>query len=311
MLTLTSFAVAALMMTPPGAMPRQPDELPGVYLDRAGFSELMIQNSVLGGFVGLSLTQAAFGNNVRGASGLTLGIGAGVGLPLLLLRGRSISAAQAAYYNFGERWGLTNGLLLPLLWNGRDSRTYAGSLTGMFGVGLAAAVLTYPEVRLTPGQISALGSGQLFGAVTASLTMLLFDVVPASGAGFAGPVLLVSNAGAAAAYLARDSFDIDRRRVIFGDLGGYLGLAVGIGAGFLITGGSDFVGKTQTYAGCMLAGMLAGWAAGYSLSDGLDEFRDPSEASLAAALDAPVPFVKTSDTPMAQRAFGLMLRGHF
>ncbi len=269
-------AVTAAPVADSWPPPLEPDDLPpAVYLDRAGFSELVIQNSLLGGVVGFGVTQAVFGSKqpLRAFSGLPLGFGAGVLLPVLLTRGKPVHVAQAQLYNFGERWGLLMGALLPGVLGVDDGRVVWGSSAGFFGLGLAGALWAYPHLELSPGQVAALDSGHTFGALSAALLMLVFNVVPESRAAFSAPVLFFANAGMAAAYLSRDLFRIDRRRVVLVDFGGYLGALVGIGGGFLVTGGASLRGKPQIYGASMASGMVAGLVAAYLLSDDLDAFR--------------------------------------
>jgi hypothetical protein len=268
------------------AAPLEPGELPGdVYLDRTGFPELMIQNSILGPFVGGAITESIFDDDepVRAASGFYLGLGAGIALPIIATHRAPIGAAQAAYINFAERWALINGLIMPGLWNNRERDAAAITLSANLGVGVVGAVLTWPRLELTPGQVSALGTAHLFGVVTSALVLWSFDVVPDSQASFAGPTLFVANAAVAGVFLTRDVFDIDRRRVILMDLGGLGGLLTGTGVAFLIAGGEDWRSKGSIYGSSMLGGMLAGMAFAYAMSSDLDEYRAAAVPSLSLA----------------------------
>ncbi len=289
---------------PAAAAPLEPDELPPeVYVDRSGFAELVIQNTVLGPLVGLTVTQALFGadERVRGFSGFYLGLGAGVVLPIVLTHDEPLPAAQATYLNFGERFGLLNGLLVPYLWGSGYSRDHALGASVGFGLGLGGAIATWPALRLSPGEASALGTAQLFGLATGALLMLSFDVVPHGGTSFAAPLLLFSNAGVAGVLLTRDLFAIDRRRVFVVDLGGLGGMLVGTGVGFLIAGGEDWRAKGSIYGSAMLAGMLAGLGFGYVASSGLDEYEAGVPLGVAPTL--------LPGAPGAPLAVGLALTG--
>lgn len=294
--------------------PLEPRDVPNdVFLDRAGFPELVLQNSILGAVAGFTLGASITndGNALRIQATTLLGVGAGVLGPILLLRRKPIHAAQAQLYNFGERWGITTGLLVPALWNARDNRVYYGSIAGFFALGLGTGILLYPELELSPGQTSALGTGHTLGTIAGGLLLLAFNVVPDNRLATAAPVLFFGNAGMLAAYLLRDRFNIDRRRVIFTDLGAYAGTALGLGTGFLITGGDNIKNKPQLYGGTMLLGLIGGAVLGYVLSDELDEYKYSVDIA-GVALEAPAPGLIAPASFDARPALGInVLQGRF
>jgi hypothetical protein len=310
MLRVGWFALALLVATSARGAPLEPHEVPeDVYRDRTGLPELVVHNTLMGPIIGYNLTLAIFGSEqpTRAVSGLPLGFAAGLLLPNMLLRGKRITAAEASYYNFGERWGLINGILVPLLWNNDNGRTSAASAAAGGSIGLAATLLTQDELELTPGQASALGTAHIFGIFGAALLAWTFDVVPDSGASFAGPILLFSNASVAGVLLTRDVFDIDRRRVILIDLGGLVGLFAGVGAGFAIAGGEDWRGKGSIFGGSMLTGMVGGMALTYALTSDLDEYKESGPVRPLSLVPLPLAPRDSQGEP----AWGLGLVGGF
>jgi hypothetical protein len=271
-----SAAPVAVPAAEPSTGPLDPRDVPeSVFVDRAGFPELVIHNTLTGPIAGLALTQALFpGQRVRAFSGLPIGLGLGVLLPIVLTGDEPVHASAAAFYNFGERWGLLTGPFVPALWSSDHHRDYWAATALFFGLGLGATLWLEPHLQLDPGQVSLLGTGHLFGMIIGGLLMLTFDVVPEGRAAFAAPVLLFGNAGLAFALLLREQFSIDRRRVLAVDLAGLVGMVGGAGVGFLITGGNDdWRQKPQVYGLSMLAGLGGGMALGYVLSASLDEYQ--------------------------------------
>ncbi len=271
-----------------GAAPSGPleprDVPPEVFLDRSGFPELVIHNSLVGPIAGLAVTQALFPGDdqqLRAISGLPLGLAAGILVPIGVTWGKPVNSSAVALVNFGERWGLLNGLFVPALWGSNEQQQYWASTAVLFGVGLGSALVLEPRLELTPGQVSAMGTGQIFGMVAGGLLLMSFDVVPEGRAAFAAPILLFGNAGAAFAFLGRDSFDIDRRRIILMDLGGVLGLVTGASVGFLVTGGADsWRQKPQIYGISMLSGLVLGMGAAYFFTSSSDDYKQGVDLGL-------------------------------
>src|SRR4051812_39819176 len=114
-------AVFALFVLAPAiaaAAPLRPEEVPDeIYLDRSGLPELVVNSGVAGAVFGSLVTQLVFKDDPnRAASGTLVFTGLGVALPILLTRGQPVHATQAALYDFGMRWGIVTGLLVPALW---------------------------------------------------------------------------------------------------------------------------------------------------------------------------------------------------
>lgn len=278
------------------AAPLQPHEVPNeLFLDRSGFPELVIHTSIAGGLLGYAAGDAFQLNDTVATAAFAAGVGIGVVVPLVLLHGESVHAPQAAFYNLGERWGAITGGLLPTLFNIRQSR-YSLGLAAISGVGgLGFSVYLYPKLHLTPGQVSSIGSAHIFSSLGTVLLLSLYDVVFDNGTSFAAPILGVSTAAMLGTYLLRDLLDIDRRRVIWTDIGGYVGLAAGMGAGFFIAGRQGFSGGHQIYAASMLTGMLVGLVTARYFSSDLDSYLQAVDlpegtAAPASSVDSPIDF---------------------
>ena len=297
-----------LISLPVLAEPLQPREVPPeVFLDRAGMPEFVLQSGAIGSVIGPLLTFSFFDDEIRQGSGLLLGPLLGFGLPFLLKHNKPIHVAEAGLYNFMQRLGLLNGLLIPQLWEERNERVLTG-VPGLLAMGgLALGTHLYPKADLTPGQVSALTSGITFGGATGLLVLAITNVFPDSPQAWATTGLLFTNGGALAAYLSRDLFDIDRSRVILMDFGGMVGAAVGVGFGFLL-GGVE--ANSQFIAFSALAGMYGGLAGTYMVTDSMDEFKRSSDTSTALKLEGLSPTLMSSVDPKTGRSvlgFGLNL----
>ena len=257
------------------AKPLRPHEIPeDIYLDRSGLVELMAQQVVYGPTTGIMLMEfLAPGDDIRRTSGIILGLGLGAGLPFFMNTGKHIHQAEAQFYNTAELWGYFNGALLPTLWKSDDERDNYGTMSLLSLAALGGAIYSYPALHLSPGQVSALGSGIIFGAGTGALMGMLMDLNINNEQEIGTLLLLSSNAGLAASYLMKDVFDVDRRRIFWTDIGGFTGALLGAGLGWMIVGEDNFSGKDQVNAASMLLGMGAGLYLGFHYTDDLDTYR--------------------------------------
>jgi hypothetical protein len=287
----------ALALVAAAGGPLEPEDVPDdVYLDRSGMPELTVQSAFHGATIGTLVTQSIFGDSDpnRAAAGTLVGLGLGIGVPILALRKQPVHGAEAALWVAGMRWGLLTGVLLPGMWGSRTSWHYGATAGVLTLAGLGTAIWAQPRAQLDPGQVSALGSAHTFGTIAAGLVMVIYDVVPDNGLAFSAPVLLVSNAGMVAAYVLRDDFSVDRRRIIWADIGGYIGLGAGLGVAYLAVGNDRLRSRLQIVGASMLAGMCSGLALGYFASDDLDAYKrsaPPSTLGLSLELEPPQPTV--------------------
>jgi len=291
-----------LISLPAVAKPLQPRDVPPeVFLDRSGMVELVTQNALFGGFIGVALTNSLFEDEVRRGSGAILGPLLGVGLPYLLKHRKPIHVAEAGLYNFAERLGVFNGFLIPQLWNEDNERVIMGVPGALGLMGLGAGVALFPRTNLSPGQVSMLSTGMLFGGATGALGMVIADISLETSQAFAATTLLFTNGGALATYLARDLFDINRSRVLLLDLGGYFGAALGVGFAYLL-GGSNVSDSPQLIAASALVGIYTGLGTTYYLTKDMDDYKraagnDNNHEQSGISLDSPAPALIASVDP--------------
>ncbi len=293
--------LAMLITLPAFAAPLQPRDVPSeVFLDRSGMPELVLQNTLLGFYIGGSLTASLTDDPVRQSSGFILGPLLGFGLPFLLKHKKPVHVAEAGFYNFAEMLGLFNGALIPQLWKEDNEKVLLGMPGALALAGLGAGIALHPTTPLTPGQVSALGSGMIFGTATGWLALAVADINLENAQAFAAAGLLFANGGALAAYLGKDFFDINRSRVIAVDFGGYLGAGVGLGLAFLI-GGETTTDNPQLIAAGVLAGIHAGLATTYYLTSDMDAYKrstsDKGSTVSSVTFNSPAPTMVTSVDP--------------
>jgi hypothetical protein len=296
------YLLLAIVSTSANAKPLEPYEVPTeVYLDRAGLPELVLQSTMTGFIVGPMITYALFDDELRQSSGFLLGPALGVALPFLLNKGQPVHAAQASTYNFFQRTGLGNGLMLaPILLSidGPDDPDSSSLTKSTFiiiaGTTLASTWLgTYlePKMRLSPGQASALSSSYFIGASTSlALYFTLNEDPSASGAALTS--LITANGLSLTTYLMRDLFDIDRSRVIMMDIGAVGGGIAGLGLGFFIFG-EDVSHKALVLSS--VVGVYGGLYLAYALTKSFDSYKKGASATAGAiSFESPTPMVVTS-----------------
>ena len=250
---------------------------PGVFLDRSGFPEWAVHTSIWSSWMGLNLAVLAYQNQEMNPAvvvttpliltGLTL-TGA-----ILLTKDKPVYAGQAAFYNLAQRWGTTTGFFLPSLWSSLEvNHSLISTVLGGVGA-FAGAIFLYPELNLSPGQVSAMGSAHTFVTIATALISTSIDLIPDNGWTAGGPALVASNLAIFGAYWLRDFLDIDRRRLIWIDIGGYLGLAASWGISLAINSNEKMVLHSPQTAQMMFLGMSAGLGISYFLTDQSDNFK--------------------------------------
>ena len=292
----------ALVSATTQAKTLEPREVPPeIYMDRAGLPELVLQSTATGFVVGPLLTFAIFDDNLRQSSGFLLGPTLGVALPFLLNKDKPVHVAQASTYNFFQRSGLFNGLLLtPLILESNLNsdpsdlgNTAALVVSGFTLTSTWLGTVLEPKLQLTPGQASALSSSYFIGAGTGIALYAAF----AEGAG--GPrsvaltTLFTANGLSLATYFTRDTFDIDRSRVIMMDIGAVVGGLAGAGLGFFIFG-EDVGDKALILSS--VAGVYGGLYLAYTLTGSFDNYKRSANQPTAGVitLESPSPMVLTS-----------------
>ncbi len=281
------------------AKPLEPREVPtDVYMDRAGLPELVLQSTVTGLTIGPLLTFALFDDDIRQASGILLGPTLGVALPFLLNRDKPVHVAQASTYNFFQRSGLGNGLMISaLVLSESSSSPETAAATIISGTALASTWLgTYlePKMKLNPGQASALSSSYIIGAGTGlALYSTLVDDPSARSAALT--TFIAANGLSLTTYLMRDVFDVDRSRIIMMDIGAFGGGLAGLGLGFFVFG-EDVDRKALTLSS--VVGVYGGIYLAYALTKSFDGYKQSAAATAGAVtFGSPAPMVIDSVDP--------------
>jgi hypothetical protein len=274
----------------------------GGWIDRSGYSELIYHSIAEGTFVGMEIGYALTDfNDAATASRVGLGglIGGAVGLaiPLLTATGE-VRTGDVVFMGVAQTLGMANGFFVPF--TVQLAQCTAGSCALDFNVtrldvGAAAAfslgagaatLLVNQQLNLSPGQAEAMGAGALWGAAFGFLVAFgVPDAVINQPALLTGLGIGGADAGALAAFLLRDFFDMDRSRVWFLNIG----VGVGIGAGFALAyfiSPGVFNSTAVSIGG--IAGGAAGWAVAYLATGQLDGFKQGAPAGpVAVKLDAP------------------------
>ncbi|MBI3184261.1 MAG: hypothetical protein HYZ28_19175 [Myxococcales bacterium] len=289
-------AIAAALLASQAAaqseVPSPPPPEPSVYLDRSGLGEWIISDAAFGMQVGLYTTSAIFASSTgpetapRILAGALLGTGAGVALPLVLTLGKPVPSGHMVFANFAGRWGLATGSSLAMLYASAAGPSSSATATQVtFGIlaasGLAGVVggwVLAPTLNLTPGQASALGSGHQWGFILSSMFLASIQSLQPSLTVTALVTFLAANAGLAATAYFLPQLDVDRSRVIWIDVGGYLGTLVGLGFGLLIAP----LNATVTW-GAALLGAGGGLATAYLISSGIDEYKNRAPLGTSVA----------------------------
>ena len=256
--------------------PPLPAPAPEVYLDRSGFGELVYNQMMFGQQVGLALTFGLFDDPLRQVSGLFLGAGAGILLPIALTLDKPIPSGHVAYINNLQRAGAFSGLLLfglvqPQMSSEMDFFRAAMLYSAAGGLlGLGASLLTMNTLELMPGQATAIGAGYWYGMFTGAMLLAMFDVVSSQEA-FFGTMLAFSGAGMVTTFLLRDHFRVNRSRIIWTTVGALVGASVG--GMFAVLVGGSFVAPPLVYGGTLL-GFWGGAALTFTRLVPSDSFRN-------------------------------------
>jgi len=239
-----------------------------------GRSELVIHQTALGGILGAILGDAidrkvnncnnfdnyegndcdsgGYSYGTRAGAGAILGAGAGVGASLLLTRDGYFDAGRAMVINFAGEWGAVNGFLLFLATNIKeDSNQELLTFSTGLGAILGSAVLTRDKTYYS-GNVGFAKSGALWGALIPYGIYRILEKSPKDES--ASWILLVGgNLGLVSMAYIAPKLDWSRRKSIWLDVGGIVGVGAGIGLGALFDPDND-----QTIAAGGVFGSLVG-----------------------------------------------------
>jgi hypothetical protein len=251
--------------------------------ERSGRGAMVISSTLYGLWLGVATDVLFELDNVRAAVAAPLvGLGAGLGLSLLVTRDHPIDNAQAWTIITGLEFGSVDGLL----WAGSfdlSAKTVVGATlaTGLTSgaVGLLVAKSFHPN----QGDVEVIRSGLIWGTAAGVLGILTLSSDPSSntllrGAGTAMDLGFLGGLALAA------SFDVSRERDLIIDAGALGGGVVGFGATALVLG-SSLSGHGRLIAGTTLGGMAAGIVTAAILTRHWDEgSSDDEDGAPVAAL---------------------------
>lgn len=257
------------------ARPLLPHEVPNeIFLDRSGMPELVANSLVTATIVTPMLTTQLFSDSIRQSSGFIIGPLLGASLPYLLNVDKPMHTGQAGTYNFFQRWGLANGLLISFLGSSNFDGLFAGITSAVTLTSTYAGIELYPRLRWSPAQASALSTGIWVGGASGIIILTLLDNQSISEKTVSSLFLFTMNAGVLGAYTLRDQFNVDRSRILWMDLGGVVGGLIGLGAGWLFKGED---GPDEVLSVTSLAGLFAGLFLAFDLTESIDHYKESYE----------------------------------
>jgi hypothetical protein len=253
---------------------------PGARVDRDGRGTMVIFSTLYGIWVGIATDVLFTVTDPRGIIVPPLiGMGAGLGLSLLLTGDHPLTNGQAWTIVTGLEYGSANGAL----WAGAFdfSATTVVGATLATGVGAGTiGLLVSQKMSPSQGDVEVVRSGLLWGTVGGLLTMLTIATDGTSqsylrGAGVSMDLGLLGGLALAA------SFDVSRNRDLIIDAGFLGGGVAGFGLTLLIEGANS---DGRSYAAGALAGMVAGAVTAIYLTRHMDDPDEESGPTVAALL---------------------------
>lgn len=198
------------------------------------------------------------------------GMGVGIGGALVLDKYRPVDTAFAMSLFSGEWLGALNGLTVSAKWPPRGYRgLWAEMLAGtVVGAGAAVAADQYWDV--SPGQVSALNSGAVWGAYLGFMSQI-FGSSDSSADVLVRTTLFVDGGAALGAYLGTQ-FEPSRGRVNMITLSGLAGTAMAGGATVLLNYYGNLY-EAEPTAALLMGGSAAGLGLGTFLTRNYDENR--------------------------------------
>jgi hypothetical protein len=260
-----------LALAPPTATPRR----------RSGTGTMIFASTIYGLWVGIATDVLFTIDGPRSAfAAPLLGMGAGVGLSVLLTGEHPLDNGQAWTVITGLEFGSVNGAL----WAGGLAFSSTDTVTTALATGFASgAVGLVLASTLDPrqGDVEVVRSGLTWGTATGLLAMLALSPDSSShtylrGAGVSMDLGFLAGLGIAA------SFDVSRERDLLIDAGALGGAVAGLSLVRLFVGDASAV---QATAGGALAGMYAGMATALYLTRKMpprddDDERGPTVAAV-------------------------------
>lgn len=241
-----------------------------------GRATLATAGAVLGGYFGFALENAGGDVDTRLVYPL-VALGAGVGLASALIVAEEwpMDRPSAWFIAGGGLWLTVSGVLIAgeqELKHETDRYPY-GLIGTVAGLGLSSYIVSQRQISEAEAVFSQ--SGALFGSIAGGFVHQLIepssDTFPSLGVGLGtGGGWLLTSLGTAQWMPGLSS-----SRVLFADLGGFLGALVGAAAASptIVSQGTPPAADQRAFVGASLAGLVVGasvgyWLGGTSDSDG-------------------------------------------
>jgi hypothetical protein len=255
-----------------------------------GKATLATHGAALGGYFGFALESAGGDVDTRLVYPL-VALGAGVGLATALIVAEEwpVDRASAWYISGGSVWLTLAGVMIASeqdLKHPTDRYPY-----GLIGTaaGLGVSTLVVSQRDISEGEAVFSHSGAIFGAIVGGFAQELADPVTGKfprlgvGVGTAGGWLLASLG------TARLMPRLTATRVLFADLGGFLGALVGAAAASpaVVNQEPPRPGDRRAFVGASLGGLVLGSVVGYWLGGSVDETAESFPVSLRATTLGP------------------------
>lgn len=255
-----------------------------------GKATLATHGAALGGYFGFALESAGGNVDTRLVYPL-VALGAGVGLATALIVAEEwrINRPSAWYISGGAVWMTVAGVMVASeLELTHTTDRYAYGLIGTAaGLGVSTLVVSQRDVR--EGEAVFSHSGAIFGALIGGFTQELVD--PATGKFPRLGVGIGMTGGWLAASLGTAQLlpQLSATRVLFADLGGFLGALVGAAAASpaVVNQGAQQPGDRRAFVGASLGGLVVGSVVGYWLGGTSDETAESLPVSFRATTLAP------------------------
>lgn len=251
-----------------------------------GKATLATTGAALGGYFGFALESAGGDIDTRLVYPL-VALGAGVGLASALIVAEEwpLTRPQAWYISGGGIWLTVAGVLIASEQDlkHRTDRYPYGLIGTAAGLGISSYVVSQRSVSEAEAVFSQ--SGALFGAIAGGFVQELVDPTqgrfPRLGIGVgAGGGWLLASLGT-----ARLMPGLSSSRVLFADLGGFLGALVGAAAASpaVVNQGPPQAGDRRAFVGASLGGLVLGSVVGYWLGSSAEV---PDSARLPVRVQA-------------------------
>jgi len=221
-----------------------------------GRTQLLIYGAVGGGAIAGTIAGAS-SNTVAIASGIGGGAVAGFfgtyfGTP------RNIALGTSSLTITSSLIGGTIGGATSVLFT-QDPRIISPAIGGGLVLGAAVGYYAGDKLHIRPGDAAVINSGALWGTATGALFGASFQVFSDNPQIGGGLVLSGLGMGTLAGVLATRYFNVSRTRAALIDVGGVVGLFVGIATESVIAQAqSAGMSETERTANYMLGGMVGG-----------------------------------------------------